>query len=417
MLRKLVSSTTDKIFLSPIHNSESINKDTQLENIPGYLNPKIQEYFNHEIKFSKINHKVVLFEEEYIVGIRFPLPVGVHPDVEKVETTIQNFIKKHGLYKGLEEGVARSKFAWLPGLVLPHLSTRALEGVSLYFVALFAHDDALDIHTSEGEIDPKKLQKINDRMEAVLKGASLQEDDLPRIKAIKEVFEEYFRPIQLTGLDFTPFWTTLHEYLQSTVSEARHIVENVPITEQTYIKYRPLTSGIDNAFAAICLFLGVDISKLFAEEINLKYTKEFMVTAASILNDITSAPKELKEIQKKVKQSGGNPNNITELKAKITSNLVLIKWRDGLPIEDALNQTKQLYESLVKSFYECKKLLKPKYQDNAEMKGLIYSAEGWLFGHGVWECNSSRYNKVNHMILESIQNYFEALSQQLVTAL
>ena len=92
------------------------------------------------------------------------------------------------MYFGKEAGVERSKFNWLAGLTVPVLSEESITGITLYFLALFAHDDALD----ENRSNPERQRFVNDRMEIVLKGGKLLEDDPNQVKAIKYVFDTYF---------------------------------------------------------------------------------------------------------------------------------------------------------------------------------------------------------------------------------
>jgi hypothetical protein len=366
-----------------------------IQTVKQFLASEIQEYVTPKI----VTHKMVLeIEGEKIdFQVSAPLPMGVHPEIAKIEAELQVFIKTHGLYKGKEEGVAASKFGWLASLVMPVLGYDATLGLSKYYLALFDHDDALDTE----EVVPGEQERVNKLMEEVLQDkVPLLESHPSRIKAIKEVFDRYLKPLDASATSFKYFWETLRKYLSSIESEAhfelavkKESLTESPkakrvVSESVYEINRPNTSGIYNAFAATCLLLGVDSEKAEKTHADLRNMIDFMVQGASWLNDIVSAAKELSDLKKKFYNL-----SIQELKKKVTSNIVLIKWRDGKSFTDAVAKTVKKYEKTLKGFYSLKDILTERgAMTDPEVKAIVVALEGWFSGHPVW-CGSGRYHK------------------------
>ncbi|MSR89116.1 MAG: hypothetical protein EXS67_05640 [Candidatus Margulisbacteria bacterium] len=370
-----------------------------------FLDPRIQDY----VTPLTVGHQfqIEIGDESFSVLINAPLPMEIHPRIEEIEGDLQVFIKKHGLYEGKEIGVAASKFGWLASLVMPVLGYNETLGLAKYFLALFAHDDALD----KEKVDPSVQKAVNQIMEDVLQGNTPLLDAHPnRIKAIKEVFDEYFKPLKTKDSSFKYFFETLRKYLSSIESEAHAewaVLQLSPLStlktktagvgspkpqkkfsEIAYEANRPETSGIYNAFAATCLLLGINSENVEKTHADVRHMIDFMVQAASWLNDVVSAPKELSALKKKF--SG---LSVKDLKTKVTSNMVLIKWRDGRSFEDAVMLTLEKYNKALSVFYELKGNLEQSgAMADREVKALVVTLEGWFFGHPLW-CGSGRYNK------------------------
>ena len=373
--------------------------------LKSFLHPEIQAYVTSQMVTNQF--QIEIGDDSFPVVINAPLPMGVHPRIVEIEEDLQVFIKKHRLYEGKEAGVAASKFGWLASLVMPVLGYNETLGLAKYFLALFAHDDALD----KEKVDPSEQIAINRIMEDVLQDKIPLVDSHPnRIKAIKEVFDVSFKPLKTEESSFKYFYETLRKYLSSIESEAHaewavlqinaEVVSKsqpgrtespkpqLKVSEKIYEINRPETSGIYNAFAATCLLLGINSEKVEKTHADVRHMIDFMVQAASWLNDIVSAPKELAALKKKFTGLSSK-----ELKSKVTSNLVLIKWRDGRSFEDGVMQTVEKYQEALDGFYELKtKLEQSGAMADPEVKALVVSLEGWFFGHPLW-CGSGRYNK------------------------
>jgi hypothetical protein len=353
--------------------------------------------------------QIEIGEDSFPVVINAPLPMGIHSRIVDIEEDLQAFIKKHRLYEGKEAGVAASKFGWLASLVMPVLGYNETLGLAKYFLALFAHDDALD----KEKVDPAEQVAVNRIMEDVLQDKTPLLDSHPnRIKAIKEVFDTSFKPLKTEESSFKYFYETLRKYLSSIESEAHAewavlqskaspilmtktavVGSGSPksqqkVSEIAYEVNRPETSGIYNAFAATCLLLGINSEKVEKTHADVRHMIDFMVQASSWLNDIVSAPKELAALKKKFTGLSSK-----ELKSKVTSNMVLIKWRDGRSFEDGVVLTLEKYDKALSGFYELKGNLELSgAMSDPEVKALVVTLEGWFFGHPLW-CGSGRYNK------------------------
>lgn len=364
----------------------------------------------------------------------FPTPPTVNPHVEEVQQKVVPFAKQFGLYTGYEELLERSKFAWLPGYVHPYLTSEQLEGVSLYLTALFAHDDAIDIYIPNKELKPKALEVVNLAIEEVLSGVPLSKlsqlleekyqikdpslmdvvlnDN--RLKAMEFIYVKYFEPLVQKGINYTFFLETLHKYLQSTVLEAEQIHESASIKELDYLENRRHTGGGENAFAAICFLLGIDIPICFKQYLRLSHMLGYVVDAIGLLNDIYSLPKEVRELQKKVLKESGNTSDAGLIKSKVTSNLVLIKWREGLSLTEAISYTNKKYFERLNVYFLNRNALLKSYSSDPILKAVIFAMDGWLFGHPAWAVGSGRYNPDCTLSLETVPQFIEKLEQNLV---
>lgn len=351
----------------------------------------IDEYVSRPVTMVSYEHTITIQGQVIKFPIRFPIPPAVNSYSDLIEAKIADLVAEFGLYKGLESLVTACSFAFLSGLISPYSSESCQEGLSFYYTTLFDHDDCIDLHNASGEIDPDVLQEVNDRLEFILAGHAATATDLPRVKAIARIYDIYFRPIIEGGAEFEYAQITFHEYLQSTVQEARHIQSEVKILEEVYLEHRQHTGGIRHAFAVMCLSEGVNIACLLKRYINLQFMLRLISDVVGILNDALSFEKELRELMKKNPSVGAH--EIELLKAKVTSNLVLIKWRDGMSFADAVAHANDIYQKKLDAFYALKTELEPFFTKDAALRKITFLMEGWLFGHPIWAVNIMRYNR------------------------
>ena len=198
--------------------------------------------------------------------------------------------------------------------------------------------------------------------------------------------------------------------LQSTELEASaHKTDTMD--EEFYIANRQNTGGACNAFALLCFMNEINISKVLDEHVQLKYMIRMMADSVGILNDLYSLPKELKEIQKKIESSGLNPNDPTEIKKHVSSNIVLIKWKNGESIEDSIAHAIALYEQKISGFMKMKKTIDEELSSNPELQTTLYCLTGWLSGHPTWALGSGRYNPKATLTSESYVDFLSSLQQ------
>ena len=388
------------------HNfSEELETLSKKNNyIENYLKEKtVFTFYKHsvkDLKGNKIDYKVI-----------FPIFPLVNSYTEEAQKKVMSFSKKFGLYIGNNSILEAQKFAWLPGCVSPFLSKEGLEGSSVYLTTLFDHDDDIDLCDSNRKINLDKLDHINRRIREILNGGQCKMEDIPRVKAMFHIYQTYLEPMINLGIDYSFFTKTLHEYLQSTEVEKRTKEKNIDIDASFYIENRQHTGGGGNAFALTCFLQKIDVVKTFKEYIEVQYMVRLTVDCIGILNDMYSLSKEIKEIQKKLQELGNDIDNELEFKKLITSNLVLLKWKEGLSFEDALEYANGLYLSKMKGFFNLKKEIGDFILVDKNLQKVIFELEGWFFGHPVWAFNSGRYNKNSNLSFESVIQFKERLEE------
>jgi hypothetical protein len=133
---------------------------------------------------------------------------------------------------------------------------------------------------------------------------------------------------------------------------------------------------------------------------------ELMADIVGLLNDIYSAPKEFDELKKRVAANGGNPDNEQDLKRFVTSNLVLIKWRDGMSLKEAVQYTNDKYREKLQSYMQLRqKAVQEVKEHDAEAQATVVAIDGWVSGHPVWALNSGRYTKAQAMSVEKVGEF------------
>jgi len=354
---------------------------------------KIEAYVCSPLQFVKVPFQIKkILGETYPVLFYFPLPpMDVNQSVEAVESTIKPFAHSFGIYKEMDAMLENSRFAWLPGCVDPYLGFEKLLAASHYLTALFDHDDGIDLELLSESNMPLTLKSINIRLEEVLTGSPVMETDIPRVKAMGHVYQTYFCPLIEKGIDYTFFTKTLKQYLQSTELEvAAHATGS--IDEAFYEENRRYTGGAGNAFALMCFLNEINAAQLIENHLSFGHAFQMVVDSVGILNDLYSLPKEIKEIQKKLAEQGLAPNDPEQIKSQVSSNIVLIKWKDGLSMQDAISETVHMYEKKINGFKKAIRLLQEDLPGKLELQKGVYCLEGWVFGHPTWALGSGRYN-------------------------
>jgi hypothetical protein len=335
----------------------------------------------------------------------FPLPPEqvVNPYSAQTKPLLYEYLKYYNIYADRMEKCLRYQFEDLPACVHPYSSQIAQEASAYAYATLFGLDDGID---GKGVSDPIFLARLYEQMELAFNGNVPAAEHLPFpsdmsdssrqefigiVQGLARLHEVYYHPVlEHTGAEFGFEKETLHEYLTSTLVEKRQ--EHQFVTEEQYLQNRQDTGGIRHAYAILAFFERINVRRLMKLYGQLGYMLREVADAVGILNDVLSAGKELKELQEKVRRSGGDPNNLKILKENVTSNLVLIKWRDGKSFQDAVNESIKQYEQKVRSFYSFKGQIKGDLEKDPQLVRAIFLMEGWLFGHPVWALKrSARY--------------------------
>jgi hypothetical protein len=369
--------------------------------------------------------------------ISCPQAPSISPNVPEAESAVIPFCKKFGLYQFDHIGSERSKistitdepartsalekleakeahitkailetgFGWLVGMVAPDLTTPEIIDITLYFLALFDHDDDAD-RAMSGGMDVIEAKAISSAMMSAYQGDL---DGIPenlrnhkRVQALLELHERYFKQFQThedkdirEEFDYSVY--TLRDYLNSVESERMHEAAEKPIDIAKYRLLRGHTGGIHHAISVICLAYGVNFAKLRSQSIEFQYMIESIAKAVGILNDYYSSQTELKELYKHLQRKGDDPTDEVIVKSQIQSNLLLMHWRDGLSIEAATKATVDEYTEQMNTFYACKNSILVKIRQNPELRKGTFACEGWLFGHGPWGAFSGRYNRTSEL--------------------
>lgn len=343
--------------------------------------------------------------QDYDTTILFPLPPKkINTYAEIADQSAIEFARKHTMYAETQKILIQGKFAWLPACVDPFLEKESLKTAGYYLTALFDHDDRIDLREST----LADLKLTNARITAVLSGELPTETDAPRVRAMAEIYNTMLKPLREKGVDYTFFTKTLQDYLNATEVEEK-IHQKGKINEQFYIENRQHTGGAGNAFALICLLNEINVPKLMKEHVELTYMLRLVVDSVGFLNDVYSLPKEIKEIQKQIKGYGGNPEDPEEIKKHVTSNIVLLKWRAGCKMDEAIDKGKQLYEEKITGFFDALDNLKEELPTNTDLCKIVFALEGWLFGHPAWALGSGRYNPESQLTLPEYSAFLERI--------
>lgn len=321
-----------------------------------------------------------------------PAPIiNQHSDV--VQAEMIDLAQEFSLCPEKVMQLEAQKFAFLSGSVSPFLSKNGLRATSIYLYALFDHDDYID---SEGtQINLDKLKNINDQIMDVMKGKPCPKNAPNRVIAFSKFYEQYIKDTinDATRENYNFFITTLNDYLKSTEVEEQLKNYIEPIDTNCYLENRQHTGGGRNLFALHGLLQDINVSEINQKHILTTSMLRFTMDCVGLLNDMYSAPKEIKEIQKKLAILDKDPNNEEEFKKYVTSNLVLLKFKEGYTLKRSMDYVNQLYLSRMKSFFLLKTLLKPYLANDEKLRQYVFELECWFWGHPLWALNSGRYNK------------------------
>lgn len=334
--------------------------------------------------------------QEYPIEFKAPNQPMVNPISDEVEKETLKFAGSNSLYVGKEAFLQKCGFGWLVGCVHPLMDKVSSEAISFYYTLLFNHDDFVDTG-SQMEVK-EQLEHIHEQLINVWKDQA-PDPAFPQLQTAHRLFTEYFKPNMNSEHKFSFEEESLRKYLQSVYQET----EVKHVNEEEHLQNRQHTGGIRHAISVQCLREGLDTFQMLYDTLTFDHLLRDVSDIVGILNDILSLKKELKQIQEAIKKDGKNPNDITEIKKRIQSNIVLIKFRDGLSLREALDKSLKLYHEKLDTFYNKKEFYLSKNPDpsNDAIK-FLYILEGWLFGHPLWAILSGRYNPESHLTHEEI---------------
>jgi hypothetical protein len=358
--------------------------------------PTIAEFLQN-LSYTYITAKATICEQAIVFEYALPnINLNLNPHTKAVEKEMWAFCLKHGLYPGQEKGVKAAQFAFLAGLIDPTLDKKSLEAISKGYIALFGHDDDID----ETRLpDPSLLERINQRFIDIANGEALRDDDLGKVKAYKLETVDFLKS-QLSNKNRAEFVKTLRTYLQSTVEEARDLQEafsssTESVSYERYIENRRDTSGIKHAALMMLVAHGLDVERIFEKFRSLQILLDLACDIACRLNDVASAEKELLALIKHRYPDidiKSHPELIKEVKPFITSNSVLLKYKDGCSFQKAVSLTMEEYHKKLLAFVDQARSIYPEMREDGDSKKAMDILFGWVVGHGRWAAFSRRYN-------------------------
>jgi len=353
---------------------------------------KMKSYVLNPRKFVEFNHNLgEILGEPFSVTFKAPHQDLVNPVNESVEQETLEFARKNSLYIGKESFLKRCGFGWLVGCVHPLMTEEASRATSFYYTLLFNHDDFVDTG-SPVEIR-EQLQVIHEQLIGVWKD-KVPDPKFPQLQTAHRLFTDYFKPKMKPAHLFSFEEESLRKYLQSVYQEK----ELKYVNQEEYLQNRQHTGGIRHVVSIQCLLEGLDTFQMLYDTLTFDHLLRDVSDIVGILNDVLSLSKELSQIQKVIKSEGGDPNDITLIKQRIQSNIVLIKFRDGLSMKDALSESLKLYHEKLATFDNKKEFyLRDNPNPSNDAIKFLYILEGWLFGHPAWTVLSGRYNAENKL--------------------
>jgi len=374
--------------LTPSTTQSELLRITQMKDYVLRQTPKFVQY-SHDLG--------EVLGQRYQAAFQAPQQHLVSLESDSIEKQNLKFARENHLYVGKEGFLERCGFGWLVGCVHPLMETEAFKATTFYYTLLFNHDDFVDTG-SVIEVKQQLLQ-IHEQLVNVWKDKA-PDAQFPQLLTAQQLFTQYFKPKMNPTHQFSFEVESLKKYLQSVYQET----EVKHVNQEEHLQNRQHTGGIRHAISVQCLMEGIDTFQLLYDNLTLDHLLRDVSDIVGILNDILSLKKELKQIQEAITQdSQKDPNDISEIKKNIQSNIVLIKFRDGKSMQEAIDESIALYHEKLDTFYNKKEFFIKNNPNatNSEIK-FLYILEGWLFGHPTWAIMSGRYNKINRLNLEEI---------------
>ncbi len=342
--------------------------------------------------FQVLEARLTISGENFPISYRIPnLDIPLNPHTAEVESQVWTHCQAFNLYEGRERAVNASKFSYLPGLTDPTLSLIALKSTVNGFIDLFVHDDDID----EGRTSSTRLKETNRRFVEVATGRPPTSEDLGKVRGYAQAIKDFFSS-KLSSKNSKLFIETLNKYLQSTEEEAADIEENIKarkgggthdrVSYTEYIESRRDTSGIFHAIQMIWSAHELDAERLISTYLPLEKMYRYACDSVCRLNDIASANKECVEFQALATKLK------IPVKDVVTSNSVLLKWKEGKDFSTAVNETLAEYEEIIASFMKYAWRLQDDIRTDPELKIAVNVLFGLVRGHGVWAGLSKRYD-------------------------
>ncbi len=403
------------------------------------------------------------------VSFDAPCPPGAHPENDGVEEKMIQFCEQFGLYQEsdvIKAGLKRSGLSYLFGTVAPFFPVKELLLSVNYLAALFNNDDKLDEvspspepeqPSTEEEKPTESLHRHNTwgltslsslALLGALSGDKVSKNAPSRVKAMAALYKD-LKEYDIVDAESAPaFYETLGRYLQSCqveqIDAASH--SRRAVDEQSYLLNREKTGGLPNVLAFQLKLIGIEMDRLSKEYPEFNDMVVALAGAVGALNDLISLPKELKEVEVQAKailhrkylekkasleekaksftefpqkfkdeleQLADRADHPTEedIKRVVSRNLVLIKWKRGVPLGQAIDETRQKYQEYIESYYRRRAsfLAGASHNQDWGAKLALLIMDGWLSGHPVWALLSGRYHKIGRLSILAINEFCKEL--------
>ena len=222
-----------------------------------------------------------------------PFPSAISPYADDVQGGTIRWLQQMGLITGREatRRAAAGRFGRLAARTHPHASREMLQIIADWYAWLFFRDDRCD----EGVIgtNPSRLHHENSDLLAIMAGNCRPEQDEP----LDMAFSDLCHRLRLTSHG-TMWWRRFvrrcQEYFDATVWEAENRVRGLPPDLETYLRMRPLTSGVSIDIE----FIGLTESTSLSSEIRNRSAIRQLIQASNNVvcwaNDILSLEKEVR---------------------------------------------------------------------------------------------------------------------------
>ena len=300
-----------------------------------------------------------------------PFPSVVNPYAEAVQQHTLDWLQHNELVKGKAayERVFAANFGGLAARFHPDAPRNELQLVSDWYAWMFFQDDLRD----ESEIGkhPDQLAAMDARFLEILKGKEPMDRDGALGLALWDLQRRLRARVTVTWM--RRFIRSVAEYFDATVWEATNRARGTTPDVVTYIRVRPLTSGLKIDTQFIEISHGIHLpSEVRADPVVSRLTLASN-NAVCWANDIISLDKEIKR---------GDVHNL----------VLVLQSTEHLTLQQAIDRAGQMHDAEVGSFIELEPRL-PSFGRGIDTNLQRYIAvlRARMRGHLEWSYASGRY--------------------------
>lgn len=342
---------------------------------------------------DKMKHFQIKMQGEQLNGsLNCPFSSGINPHYQSAKEHLNAWIETTGLVEKnskLHQKFLAADFAKLVAYTYRDPSdfdSEKLNCITEFVGWLFCHDDFRDNTRSQVGKDPALVEKMNKELlkalkEGVFCEANLQfesAEDTIYIQNMAKNLVKIRENLLKFGKDIDPFVESLEGYFSGNRWEATNRMgkpEEYP-GEEEHKRMREYTSAVYSAYEIAFLIANINIPTKLRKDSVFKTMMAASSLCICFTNDIFSGPKEEKE--------------------GVKENLFLIKRQHCGTYQEALEETTQAQNDVLKSYNNSKEMLRKLYINDPEtlriLDKIFKIIEDWIRGNYDWSIETKRYN-------------------------